>query len=129
MLSFTEQLLYKCHASVAANATPPPDHNFKKLVEMSKEEVIKVIKQHTGIVLDTPTSKGGTTDTGNSAWRFFSHEVVPALMELFPQDCLDNILPLHLHFAVILRVINSKQPQPQRPKNPQHQKQAQKRAH
>jgi hypothetical protein len=66
---------------------------------------LDTLAQETGLVLDTPTSKGGTTDTGNAAWRFFSPEVVPVLQRLFPDECKEQVLQLHHKLSVLLRVM------------------------
>jgi hypothetical protein len=54
-----------------------------------------------------PTSKGGTTDTGNAAWLFFSPEVVPVLKSLLPDECKEQVLQLNHKLSVILRVMTS----------------------
>ena len=41
-----------------------------------------VIWQETGIKIDTPTPGGGTSDTGNVAWRMFSDECITAILKV-----------------------------------------------
>ena len=99
-----QRLLYKTYAEVLAERNPQIEKDWEK---ESRLIVIDAVKD-TGVVMDTPTSKGGTTDTGNAAKRFFSAEVIPSLEKLFPPDKVDDILTLHKNFSIILRVISSK---------------------
>ena len=108
MYNFFQKLMYKVHFIVELEKHPDADE--KELMAASRLTIIEAIKERTGIVMDTPTSKGGTTDTGNAAERFFSDEVIPVLKDLFPPEWQDDILKLHKNFSVILRVIKSTRP-------------------
>lgn len=103
-----QRIMYKTHAQMSSVENPQPDVDEKALVAASRLVVIEAIKRATGIVMDTPTSKGGTTDTGNAAKRFFSEEVIPVLTNLFSGQTRDNILQLHHNFSIICGVIPSK---------------------
>lgn len=46
----------------------------KHSLEISKEDIRKKIKEKTGMVIDTPTSAGGNTNTGVLAKKWFSPE-------------------------------------------------------
>ena len=108
MYNFFQKLMYKVHYIVESEKHPDVDQ--KELMAASRLTIIEAIKDRTGIVMDTPTSKGGTTDTGNAAERFFSDEVIPVLKDLFPNEWQDDILKLHKNFSIILRVIKSTRP-------------------
>jgi hypothetical protein len=73
-----------------------------------RSKCLEVVAKNTGIVLDTPTSKGGTTDTGNTAKRFFSHELIPSLKSLLPEGKQESALQIHWKLSIILRVFNSR---------------------
>ena len=107
LYNFFQKLLYILHYLIESQKNPR-DVSEKDLIAESRLIIIAAVKKATGIVMDTPTSKGGTTDTGNAAKQFFSDEVVPVLKELFPQEYIDDLLHLHKNFSVILRVINSR---------------------
>ena len=54
---------------------------------------------------------GGSTDTGNNAWRFLKPKTALVLRRDFlshlPEDTIDNILSVHKDLAIILRVASS----------------------
>jgi hypothetical protein len=76
-------------------------------VEDSRRNCIAILKDETGILFDTPTSRGGTTDTGNSAWRYFSYEVLPVLKSLVPERYREHYSFVLHSLAVFLRVITT----------------------
>ena len=80
----------------------------KDAIKAARSRLIEAVKDATGILMDTPCAKGGTTDTGGSAWRFFSHEVIPVLKSVIPSEFLDDVLKIHRNLSIILRVISSK---------------------
>jgi hypothetical protein len=104
-LKFLYRLLAKVLIWKKKHLTEKQHENVKKW----KKKVIDTAKEITGILMDTPTSKGGTTDTGNTAWRFFSPDFIPVLESLLPVKYLDKVLNLHHKYSVMLRVISSKQ--------------------
>lgn len=77
-----------------------------KALDMAKKKFIAHIKDRTGILLDSPTA-GGSTDTGNVAWRFFSPEVHDAIIEIIPEDWKDRVSVVHGNLSLILRVMSS----------------------
>jgi hypothetical protein len=79
----------------------------KAAIEQSKTDWIDEIRTDTGMLMDSPCPNGGTSDTGNNAFRFFSPKIVPALKKLLPDDCRNEIIAIHHGFSVILRVASS----------------------
>ena len=103
-----QRLLYKTLAKIKAALDPDLEIDEKKLLANCRLIVIEAMKKGTGIPMDTPTSKGGTTDTGNAAKRFFSEESIPVLRDLFPPEEGEAILELHHYFSVIVGILPSK---------------------
>ena len=103
-----QRILYKLLAKIKAALNPDVEINEKKLLAECRLIVIEAWKDKTGVVMDTPTSKGGTTDTGNAAKRFFSEESLPVLNELFPPEEAAPLLELHHLFCIICGIIPSK---------------------
>ena len=106
--TFFQKLMYKIHAEAETAKNPDSTITEKAQMEISRKFLISAVNQATSIVMDTPTSKGGTTDTGNAAKEFFSHKLIPVLSDNFPADQVDNLLKLHRNLSVILRVLSSK---------------------
>ena len=100
--------MYKLLAKIKAALNPDVEIDEKKLLAECRLIVIEAWKDKTGVVMDTPTSKGGTTDTGNAAKRFFSEESLPVLNELFPPEEAAPLLELHHLFCIICGIIPSK---------------------
>jgi hypothetical protein len=82
----------------------------KAALELSKKDWIDAVRQDTGMLMDSPCPDGGTTDTGNTAFRFFSPEIVPTLKRLLPDECRDQVVEIHHKFSVLLRVVSSSRP-------------------
>jgi hypothetical protein len=106
-LSWAEQFIYRVRAEVKLWKSGRLTQNQKDRIEKSRKEWLTAMAQETGLVLDTPTSKGGTTDTGNAAWRFFSPEVLPVLQRLLPDEDKEPVLQIHHALSVIFRVVTS----------------------
>jgi hypothetical protein len=106
-LSWYEQFIYRTRAEVKLWKSGRMTENQKERIEKSRKEWLAAMAQETGLVLDTPTSKGGTTDTGNAAWRFFSPEVLPVLERLLPDQYKEPVLHIHHGLSVIFRVMSS----------------------
>ena len=103
-----QRILYKLLARIKAALNPDIEIDEKKLLAECRLIVIEAWKVETGVVMDTPTSKGGTTDTGNAAKRFFSEESIPVLKKLFPPEEAAPILELHHLFCIICGILPSK---------------------
>jgi hypothetical protein len=80
----------------------------KDSLAKAKKKTQDIIQEETGMLLDVPSSKGGTTNTGPVSWRFFSPEVRPALLRLLPDKEKDNYLKFHWALSIIFRVFSSK---------------------
>jgi hypothetical protein len=79
----------------------------RKRLDVSRKHCINTIKESTGILIDTPTSNGGTSDSGNTAWRYFSFEVFPVLQSLIPEKYREQYTYVHYYLSVFLRVIST----------------------
>ena len=101
------KLLYRCHI------------DFRHWIEKSgplgeplrhsKERVLGVILERTGLYLDVCNKaggKGGTSTDGPQGRRFYSEELVPVLKELCHQRYVDHLLLLHKQLSIILRIVS-----------------------
>jgi hypothetical protein len=77
-------------------------------IDGAKKTFISHIKTRTGILIDSPCN-GGTTNTGNVAWRFFSPEVHDAIIEIVPEEWKERVSFAHQNLSVILRVLSTTQ--------------------
>ena len=102
--TFFQKLMYKVYAQ--NEAAKNPEINFTE--KEARPILIKAVKHATGILMDTPTSKGGTSDTGNAAKEFFSHKLIPVFKAHFPAEQVEDMIKLHKNLSIILRVISSK---------------------
>ena len=60
------------------------------------------------MIIRQPCAKGGTTQTGGMAWRFFSCETIPTLRRLVQKIKNGNaLLQIHWRLSVVLRVMAS----------------------
>ena len=75
-----------------------------------KKKVQNPFQPFLGRIIDTADAAGnsGTSLKGNLAKKFFKKGCRNSLHELVNKKHLNNIIKLHLHFDVILRIITSK---------------------
>lgn len=84
------------------------DHKAMKFVKQAKSEVIAHVREKTGMLLDTPTSGGGNTNSGNLAEKFFSPVYRGVIIELIRNTSDKNNFELVLsYFNKILTITQS----------------------
>ena len=86
----------------------------KKRLEQAKTRVQKILEEKIGIRVDQPDpyGRGGSTNTGNLAVRFFSESARDAVVSVLPPDLRDRytetLKGTHQRLSIILRVLSSK---------------------
>ena len=82
--------------------------NQKKGYEKAEQKVKDAIFADTGIRVRQPSSRGGTTETGGTALRIFSKELIPTFERLLESHRVanaGNFMRIHKNLSIILRVI------------------------
>ncbi|KAI6657119.1 hypothetical protein LOD99_15905 [Oopsacas minuta] len=80
-----------------------------KEIKDSVVDVRTIVQEVTGLRIDQPDPKGGTTSTGGVARRACSNDskFIECAMSLVKIDHRDSLCKLHTQLSVILRIINS----------------------
>ena len=102
------KLLYRCHIDWK-NWVQPGTGDLGTPLEHSRDRVLYMIEESTGLVLDqcnTAGGKGGTTTNGPQGRRFYSEETINVIERLSDQRYTKQILILHRQISMILRVIS-----------------------
>ena len=75
----------------------------------TSEKFPKFLFKKTGLLLDQPTSQGGTSSTGNIASQCFSNnnEFMTWISSLIPTEFREHVSFIHMNLSVILRIFNS----------------------
>ena len=107
-LYFFEQLAYRINAEVYKWGEKQSDAD-KAALNLAKEEFKQKCPTVLEMQLDMPNPKGGSTDTGNTARKFFSNKSRDKVMRLVQgfnveQKCYRKLLQ---NFNIILKVIGS----------------------
>ena len=109
-LYFFERLMYRLHCqihnwSITAKKNPTGKKALDDAEDDFKLQVRKILK----IKIDMPNPFGGTSDSGNTAERFFEATCRDELVDMvnttpYLKECLKSI---HKKFSIILRVLSS----------------------
>ena len=109
ILKWFEKFLYRSCAKIP-RWRKSQDGKGEKLDEIEDEVRVKFFNK-TGMKIDSPTSQGGNTDTGNVAWNFFdtkSARAIRDILESYRVQKVEEIMQIHVSLSIILRVVSSK---------------------
>ena len=71
--------------------------------------VQNLVQKETGLKIDQPDPRGGTTSTGGVARRAFSNDTkfIECILPLIDTEHRDPLLKIHTQLSAILRIVNS----------------------
>ena len=79
-------------------------------IKTSMQSVRTLVEEKTGLIIDQPDSRGGTSSTGNVARQAFSEsDYINCVLSLVDAQHRDSLLQIHTNVSSILRIINSSQ--------------------
>ena len=113
-LRFLDQCLKLLYHVVAKQTHTWSETNpkVKSALKKAKAEVIETIRRKTGILLDSPTSNGGNTNSGPVSDRFFSPKEREHICSVISNDDeRDKFYTLLSKFNVLLSITQHVDPQ------------------
>ena len=114
-LDFAQKILYHL---VAGQKTWSESGNVTRHLKVAKQKCIDSIRDKTGMLMDSPCTSGGNTNSGPIADRFFSEKERPAICSLIlNQEDRDNYMILLSKLNVFLSItqaVTSKKVNPEK---------------